>query len=136
MSIKNLSRRRFIAAATAAAGFAALSPEGLLGQDPVIDSLNSRGQTPNRERVPWAAEPFPMKQVRLLNGRTWVNADHAKRVVARVLEAMGRLRRRDHDVTFDHGQLLFADRERHQFELEGLVGGNNHDVRTDQKRER
>jgi hypothetical protein len=26
--------------------------------------------------------------------------------------------------------------ERHQFELEGLVGGGSHDVRTDQKRER
>ena len=68
MSITNLSRRSFIAAATAAAGFAAFSSGELLGQDPVIDSLNSRGQSPNRERVPWAAEPFPTKQVRLLNG--------------------------------------------------------------------
>jgi hypothetical protein len=32
--------------------------------------------------------------------------------------------------------VLLIDVERHQFELERLVGGEGHDVRTDKKRER
>ncbi|MBV9437530.1 MAG: glycoside hydrolase family 127 protein [Acidobacteria bacterium] len=67
MTAKNVSRRSFIAGAAASAGVAILSsPADLQAEDPVVDSLspNSGG----RERVPWAARPFPMKQVRLLDG--------------------------------------------------------------------
>src|SRR5262249_46652716 len=62
-TLDNLTRRRFVTTLGAAAG-AALLPRSVAGitfQDPV---LNAGG----RERVPWQAIPFPMKQIRLLSG--------------------------------------------------------------------
>src|SRR5512142_1901616 len=62
----SFSRRRFLSGAAAVAA-ASLVPSHLSAfvQDPVV---NSHGNAGNRERVPWKALPFPMKQVRLLPG--------------------------------------------------------------------
>lgn len=64
------SRRAFIGGAAALAG-AQLMPSttsAVILQDPVQNSVDAKGQKVNRERVPWAALPFPLKQVRLLPG--------------------------------------------------------------------
>src|SRR6185312_3594312 len=68
MTLSNVSRRKFMAGAAALAGAAVLpsSANNLFAQDPVVNSMDSTGKPVNRERVPWAAVPFPMKQVRLL----------------------------------------------------------------------
>jgi len=63
----DLSRRTFIAGAAAVAG-ASLIPLPASAHDPVLDSVDSSGKSVSRERVPWAARPFPLKQVRLLPG--------------------------------------------------------------------
>ena len=70
MSINRLSRRQFVAGVSAAAGTVMLPNLGirLFAQDPTIDSIDAAGKPVNRERVPWVARPFPMKQVRLLPG--------------------------------------------------------------------
>jgi len=70
MTLSNVSRRKFMAGAAAIAGTAVLpsSASNLFAQDPVVNSIDSTGKPVNRERVPWAAVPFPMKQVRLLEG--------------------------------------------------------------------
>ena len=64
----SFSRRSFLVGAAAMAG-ASLAPVSVLGaQDPVLNSKDTNGKPANRERVPWQALPFPMKQVRLLPG--------------------------------------------------------------------
>ena len=65
-----ISRRTFVAGAAALAGSALLPHSGsaLEPQDPVVNSQHPNGEKINRERVQWAAVPFPMKQVRLLPG--------------------------------------------------------------------
>ncbi|HWC19648.1 MAG TPA: glycoside hydrolase family 127 protein [Terriglobales bacterium] len=70
MTLGNVSRRKFMTGAAAIAGAAVLpsSANNLFAQDPVVDSIDSTGKPANRERVPWSAVPFPMKQVRLLEG--------------------------------------------------------------------
>jgi uncharacterized protein len=70
MSFENVSRRKFMAGAAAMASTALLpsSATGLLLQDPVVNAIDSSGKKSDRERVPWAAQPFPMKHVRLLAG--------------------------------------------------------------------
>src|SRR5512140_1441642 len=65
-----LSRRSFVTRVAAFAG-ASLIPSAagaFAVQDPVLNSIDAAGKKVNRERVPWAAVPFPMKQVRLLPG--------------------------------------------------------------------
>lgn len=70
MTLNSVSRRNFMAGAAAIAGVAVLpsSATNLFAQDPVVNSIDSMGKPVNRERIPWAAVPFPMKQVRLLEG--------------------------------------------------------------------
>ncbi|PYY20074.1 MAG: hypothetical protein DMG60_01710 [Acidobacteria bacterium] len=70
MSPDHLSRRKFMTGAAAVASAAMLpsSARALFAQDPVIESIDAAGESTNRERVPWIAQPFPMKQVRLLAG--------------------------------------------------------------------
>jgi DUF1680 family protein len=53
---------------SAAIAGSALASKRLLGQDPVIDTLQNAGKNTGREKVAWKARPFPMKQVRLGNG--------------------------------------------------------------------
>ncbi|MGE5113932.1 MAG: glycoside hydrolase family 127 protein [Acidobacteriaceae bacterium] len=68
MSLKHLSRRKFVGSLAVAAG-STLLPSRALGdlfQDPVVNQ--ARNNAPSAERVPWKALPFPMKQVRLLPG--------------------------------------------------------------------
>jgi len=70
MHSSDLSRRAFLAGTAAIAGASLLRPSALAAivQDPVVNSIDATGQKVNRERVAWAALPFPMKQVRLLRG--------------------------------------------------------------------
>ena len=65
----SLSRRHFLTAAAGAAG-SALLPRVLMAapQDPVVDATQKDGKPVNREKVPWKASPFPLKQVRLGDG--------------------------------------------------------------------
>jgi len=63
-----ISRRSFLGSTAALAG-AALIPQSLSAlQDPVVNSSQKDGSRTSRERVPWKAVPFPMKNVRLLDG--------------------------------------------------------------------
>src|SRR5205807_6538711 len=66
---RGLSRRHFLAGAAAIAGASFVSPStsGFI-EDPVVDSVDQKGNAVSRERVPWKAVPFPLKQVRLLPG--------------------------------------------------------------------
>lgn len=68
LSSSKFSRRNFISTSVAAAAGSALLSKRLLGQDPVIDTLQNGGKSTGREKVAWKARPFPMKQVRLGNG--------------------------------------------------------------------
>ena len=64
------SRRKFMMSAAVAGGSAFL-PQGLLAnafQDPVVDTVEEKGKSVSREKVPWKVRPFPMKQVRLGEG--------------------------------------------------------------------
>src|SRR5437867_2681525 len=66
---RSLTRREFVLLAAAAG--ASLVPSGSLaspGQDPVIDARRAKGQASERERVRWIVGPFPLEQVRLLDG--------------------------------------------------------------------
>ncbi|MGH9431112.1 MAG: beta-L-arabinofuranosidase domain-containing protein [Terriglobia bacterium] len=65
-----LTRRQFVSTAAAAAGMALLPGHAAAfpGQDPVIDALPFKGRSDGREKVMWKVEPFPMNQVRLLDG--------------------------------------------------------------------
>jgi len=63
-----VNRRQFIGAAAAAAGTVLLPHQLLSLQDPVVNTTHKDGKAVSNERVPWNVRPFPMKQVRLLNG--------------------------------------------------------------------
>jgi uncharacterized protein len=64
------SRRHFLTSAAAAAAGSTLLSRVAFAQDPVIDAQLPTKDRKNvsRERVPWKALPFPMKQVRLGEG--------------------------------------------------------------------
>lgn len=78
MAIDHLSRRSFIRRAAAATGVVAFSrwPVETLAQDPVVDGVIA--DETSRERVRWAAQPFPMKQVRLLDS-VWQRTQNRNR---------------------------------------------------------
>ena len=64
------SRRKFMMSAAVAGGSAFL-PQGVLAnafQDPVVDTVEEKGKSVSREKIPWKVRPFPMKQVRLGEG--------------------------------------------------------------------
>ena len=66
----SFSRRKFMMSA-AVAGGSALLPQGLLAnafQDPVVNTVEEKGKSVSREKIPWKVRPFPMKQVRLGEG--------------------------------------------------------------------
>ncbi|HEU5452108.1 MAG TPA: beta-L-arabinofuranosidase domain-containing protein, partial [Terriglobales bacterium] len=65
--MSELSRRQFVGSLTVAAGGALIPARAwtAMVQDPVVD-VPAKGH--GAERVAWKAEPFPMKQVRLLPG--------------------------------------------------------------------
>ena len=77
MTLHQLTRRQFVAAAASTAAMA-LAPRAMLDaspQDPVIDTLRAvknpradAGRTGGRERIAWKVQPFPLSQVRLLDG--------------------------------------------------------------------
>jgi uncharacterized protein len=70
MTFGNSSRRQFIRNAAAAACAGAV-PKLMLGsplQDPVVDTVEKNGKFVSREKIPWKAKPFPMKNVRLGDG--------------------------------------------------------------------
>ena len=64
------SRRQFLSTTAGVAG-ATLLPSALIGsslQDPVVNTTQKDGKPVTREKVPWKALPFPLKQVRLGDG--------------------------------------------------------------------
>ena len=66
----SLSRRHFLTAVAGAAG-STLLPKGLMAgplQDPVLNAIQNDAKALKREKVPWKALPFPLKQVRLGDG--------------------------------------------------------------------
>lgn len=65
-----LTRRQFVSTAAAAAGasFLPASRAASPGQDPVVAAMATKGEARKREQIPWTVEPFPMNQVRLLDG--------------------------------------------------------------------
>jgi DUF1680 family protein len=66
----SFSRRKFIMSAAVAGGSAFL-PQGLRAnafQDPVVNTVEEKGKSVSREKIPWKVRPFPMKQVRLGEG--------------------------------------------------------------------
>lgn len=66
-----LTRRQFVSTAAAAAGVSLLHTsalEAFPGQDPVVDAMATKGEAKKREKVHWNVEPFPLDQVRLLDG--------------------------------------------------------------------
>ncbi len=66
---EGISRRQFVATAAAAAG-AAMLPRATFGlaQDPVQNTMVKGGKQVTREQISWKVLPFPMVQVRLLDG--------------------------------------------------------------------
>jgi DUF1680 family protein len=67
---ERLSRRHFLTAVAGAAGSTFL-PRVLAAsprQDPVVNTTQKDGKPVSREKAPWKALPFPMKQVRLGDG--------------------------------------------------------------------
>ena len=70
-SSHRINRRKFVSTAAAAVGASLLPPGHLraaIPQDPAIDAMATKGESRKRERVGWKAEPFPLAQVRLLDG--------------------------------------------------------------------
>jgi len=67
---RRITRRQFVSAAAAAAGASVLPGSDFkwAAQDPVVDASQAPENRNPRERVPWATEPFPLRQVRLLDG--------------------------------------------------------------------
>jgi DUF1680 family protein len=64
------SRRKFMMSAAFVGGSAFL-PQGLLAnafQDPLVNTVEEKGKSVSREKIPWKVRPFPMKQVRLGEG--------------------------------------------------------------------
>ncbi|HYH01402.1 MAG TPA: beta-L-arabinofuranosidase domain-containing protein [Terriglobales bacterium] len=68
MASNEVSRRQFMGAAAAAAGVALIPEQVMALQDPVLNTIQRNGKTISNEKVPWKLRPFPMKQVRLLDG--------------------------------------------------------------------
>ena len=68
--LNRLTRRQFVSAAAATAGAALLPsvPVSVFAQDPAVDALATKNESRKRERVAWQAEPFPLNQVKLLDG--------------------------------------------------------------------
>jgi uncharacterized protein len=64
------TRRQFVATAAAAGAALLPSPYALAypGQDPIVDSEATGGESRKREQVKWKVEPFPLARVRLLDG--------------------------------------------------------------------
>ena len=69
MNLRTITRREFVSVAAAAAG-GMLAPAATpaIPQDPVIDTLRSKRKDAARERANWVVQPFPLTQVRLLDG--------------------------------------------------------------------
>ena len=67
---RRITRRQFVSAAAAAAGASVLPGSDFkwAAQDPVVDASQAPENRNPRERVQWATEPFPLRQVRLLDG--------------------------------------------------------------------
>ena len=78
---RKVSRRGFVTAAATAVGVSLMPRISVSApQDPVIDSLRAKAapesarrrdrgeKIGSREHVPWQVEPFPLEQVRLLDG--------------------------------------------------------------------
>ncbi|HKV23633.1 MAG TPA: beta-L-arabinofuranosidase domain-containing protein [Candidatus Acidoferrum sp.] len=66
-----MTRRQFVSVAAGTAGAALLPPiraAAFPAQDPSVAALATKGESKKRERVPWRVEPFPLSQVRLLDG--------------------------------------------------------------------
>lgn len=69
MRSRDLSRRAFLTTAAAAAGSALLPKVSIAAtQDTDAHATVKDGKPVSRERVPWKARPFPLKQVRLGDG--------------------------------------------------------------------
>src|SRR5579863_9201689 len=70
MTAGRVSRRQFVGAAATALGASLASTivVNATPQDPVIGALRAQGKSEGREKVTWKLEPFPMQQVRLLEG--------------------------------------------------------------------
>lgn len=68
--LRKVTRRQFVSTAATAAGVSLLPGSLTAGaaQDPVVDAVPIKGKSESRERVQWRVEPFPLKQVRLLDG--------------------------------------------------------------------
>ncbi len=67
MQSNGLTRRQFVRTAAGAA-LASTNLFARPAQDATIDTLRAKSKAGQRERVGWRAEPFPMNQVRLLDG--------------------------------------------------------------------
>lgn len=68
MPTNGVSRRHFLGTAAVAAGVALIPDQVLALQDPVVNTFTKNGKTVSNEKVAWTLRPFPMKQVRLLDG--------------------------------------------------------------------
>ena len=68
--VRKVSRRQFVSTAATAAGVSLLPGAfaAAAAQDPVVDAVPIKEKSESRERVPWRVDPFPLKQVRLLDG--------------------------------------------------------------------
>lgn len=66
-----MNRRQFVSTAAAAVGATILPASGFsvsAFQDPTVDAAATNGGSEKRERVTWKVAPFPLNQVRLLDG--------------------------------------------------------------------
>ena len=73
MKLPTVTRREVLIGGTAAAAAALLPARAsalpnATPQDPVIDTVRSKRKDASHERVTWVAQPFPLAQVRLLDG--------------------------------------------------------------------
>jgi hypothetical protein len=69
MKLHTVTGREFVSAAAAAAGGMLIpAAASALPQDPVIDTLRSKHPDGHDERANWLVQPFPLAQVRLLDG--------------------------------------------------------------------
>jgi DUF1680 family protein len=65
---KRMTRREFLSAGAAAAmAFGSRVAAGA-PQDPVVNAAGTKGRSRTREKVAWRVEPFPIQQVKLLDG--------------------------------------------------------------------
>ncbi|HLI35232.1 MAG TPA: beta-L-arabinofuranosidase domain-containing protein [Terriglobia bacterium] len=69
-TVHHASRRQFMKNAAVLVG-ASILPKSLRGsalKPPAVDTASQSAQTTSHEKVPWKVKPFPMTQVRLLDG--------------------------------------------------------------------